>query len=122
MLYGRLDDNNTIVEIIDLDPVGRYSADIKWVQIPDDFGLLTTKDKNTFLQEIASAQQNAYRSQEKLIVNTETRLFKYSEFINEQREIFAANGVDLDEVFRRSLLTQEERDAEDAAASETEST
>ena len=58
MLYGRLDeDTNTILEIISIDPAGRYPEEMVWINIPDDFGLLTTKSKNQLLREIQQVQR-----------------------------------------------------------------
>lgn len=96
MLYGRLDDNNTIVEVIDKDPVGRYPAEIKWANIPDDFGLLTTKDKNTLLQEIRQIKQDENSQylgsiEESLKELNDLKLYVQTE-VDKYAEV---NGVDL---------------------------
>jgi hypothetical protein len=40
--WGRLDDNNQIVEFTKVDPLGRFHPDIKWVEVEWDTKLYTT--------------------------------------------------------------------------------
>jgi hypothetical protein len=118
MLYGRLDDNNNIVEIIDQDPAGRYAEEIVWVTINEDYGLLTTRNKNKLLEEIKIAQSQANEQDFKKLSQLANTNNTIAESLKIEREKLEANDVDVEEVYRRSLLTQEERDAEDAAAAE----
>lgn len=116
MLYGRLDNNNNVVEIISQDPAGRYAAEIQWVKIHEDYALLTTKDKNALLLDIKKAQSEATESDFRKLNKISADIKALQSLLKIEKDKLEANGVDVNEVHRRSLLTQEERDAEDAAA------
>ena len=114
MLYGRLTDDNTIAEIINQDPTGRYPDAIQWVKIPDDFGLLTTKNKNALLMDIKNAQAMATKEDFVKLNVMKNQLQNISDIIENEKEKLAANGVDIDAVFAASQVPEEEEEAEAA--------
>lgn len=116
MLYGRLDDNNTVVEIIDQDPTGRYSADIVWVNIPDDFGLLATKAKNDLLREIKIVQSEANKEDHKKLIAMRSSLVEQNNILQLEREKLEANGVDVDAAWQAANAPAEEEAEEETPA------
>jgi hypothetical protein len=118
MLYGRLDeDTNTILEIISIDPAGRYPEEMVWINIPDDFGLLTTKSKNQLLREIQQVQAEvnsvdiaALTKQGQMITQRESALAI-------EREKLEANGIDVDAVWQTSIAPPAEEESEESEES-----
>lgn len=108
MLYGRLNDDNAIAEIIDRDPTGRYPDAIQWVKIPDDFGLLTTKNKNALLMDIKNAQAAATKEDFVKLNVMKNQLQNINDVIENEKEKLAANGVDIDAVYAASQAPEEE--------------
>lgn len=117
MLYGRLE-NNTIAEVINVDPAGRYHPDIVWVQIPVEYGLLTTKEKNNLLAELKEATDTKLDERTAGNLEKEAELKKLWSDIQLQFEILEANGVDAMAVWQASIAPEEEAVEEEEAAAE----
>ena len=117
MLYGRLE-NNTIAEVINVDPAGRYHPDIVWVQIPVEYGLLTTKEKNNLLVELKEASDTKLDERAAGNIEKEAELKKLWKDIQLQFEILEANGVDSMAVWQASVAPPEEEAEEEEAAAE----
>lgn len=117
MLYGRLEDNS-IAEIINVDPTGRYHPDIVWVQIPDDHGLLTTKEKNDLLNEIKDVNNTSLDERVAGNAAKEAELRKLWKDIQVEFEKLEANGVDWEAVYQASIAPAEEEAAEEETAEE----
>lgn len=119
MLYGRLEDNS-IVEIINVDPTGRYHPDIVWVQIPDEFGLLTTKEKNDLVNEVKDAQRTVIEERAEDNLAKEAELKKLWFDIQREMDVLRANDVDPEAVYQASLAPPEEEAAAEEEAAEEE--
>ena len=117
MLYGRLEDNS-IVEIINVDPTGRYHPDIVWVQIPDEHGLLTTKEKNDLLVELKDAQKAVIEEKVSDNLAKEAELKKLWFDIQREMDVLRANDVDPEAVYQASIAPPEEEAVEEETPAE----
>ena len=118
MLYGRLDeDTNTILEIISIDPAGRYPEEMVWINIPDDFGLLTTKSKNQLLREIQQVQAEVNSVDIAALTKQGQMITKREGALAIEREKLEANGIDVDAVWQASITPPAEEESEESEES-----
>ena len=112
MLYGRLN-NNKVVEIIDQDPTGRYAAEIQWVEIDPDLGLLTTKAKHELFTEVMAAQNEQIKVDKIQIENAVKTTNEKISFIQLEREKLNVAGVDIESLWHAHQNPVIEEEAEE---------